>query len=114
MASWSARFAVLAAVGWIGCGGGAPAARPEDPQPLPDHVLVSELRVELSESLAASRRELLERVEVPSLVRLAALDWFEHEGRFASTGQVRLRVEVSPGPEPQFIGTRPLFIGSLG
>lgn len=65
------------------------------PTPLSDTALVADLHVELSDALEADRRQQLERVEAPLLLRISALDWFEHEGRFEREGETRLLVEVT-------------------
>jgi hypothetical protein len=90
----SVLWAGLAAVALLACAGtDAPAADP-DPVPLSDQARVAGLRVTLAGTLSVAERETLERIDVPMLVRLAALDWFEHESRFDLAGQVTLEVEV--------------------
>jgi hypothetical protein len=90
----SGLLAGLAAVALLACAGSdAPAADP-DPTPLPDHARVADLRVTLADDLPDAARETLERIDVPMLVRVSGLDWFEHESRFDREGDVTLEVEV--------------------
>ena len=88
----------IALGGWIaatllGCASPAPQVQPAPP-PLPDGARVSDLRVELSASVGPAERKSLERVDAHQLLRLSALDWFEHEKRFDPNGSVEIRVEV--------------------
>lgn len=77
----------------LACTSPVPRMQPTPPL-LPDGASVADLRVELAASLDPAERKRLERVDVRELLRLSALDWFEHEKRFAPNGSVEILVEV--------------------
>ena len=56
--------------------------------------MVSDVRVVLSSLLSEADRDELLATEIPSVMRFAALDWFEHVGRFDTRASLVLFVEV--------------------
>lgn len=78
----------------LGCVGPGTEVAPAPPTPLSERERVAELRVTLAGALDPDARAALERVEVPMLLRVSALDWFEHRSRFDRQGEVELDVEV--------------------
>ena len=78
----------------LGCASSTPPEPPRIPAPLPESVLVSDVRVELSPALDEDERARLQAADVSSMIRLGALDWFEHVGRFDRHASLVLLVEV--------------------
>ncbi len=87
-------FAGLAAALLLACAGDDAPAPNRDPKPLPEHARVADLRVTLADDIGPACRAQLERADVPMLLRVSSLDWFEHEHRFDREGDVYLEVEV--------------------
>ena len=78
----------------LGCATARGPEAPPVPPPLPASVLVSDLRVALSETLPEADRAALLAAEIPSVLRFGALDWFDHVERFDVRASLVLFVEV--------------------
>ena len=89
-----AILGMLACVFGSGCAGKDLPLEAVAPQMLLDLDRIADLRVTLGGDLSDSDRKTLELVDVPMLIRLAALDWFDHDGRFDIEGQISFEVEV--------------------
>ena len=92
--TWRRVAALLLPFALLCCAGADPAAPPPETKRLPEAARVADVRLVLGEGLGAQERSTLERLDVASLVRLAALDWFEHEHRFDPEGGIEIEVEV--------------------